>query len=85
MNYKNKPLNYKLDNIPNSQDLPDIKMLNYGVSLTEKEMMLKNRALIGDNPGFIDLNAIESMDINTLEEFELAEITFKEGLVGRLY
>ncbi len=27
----NKPLNYKLDNIPNSQDLPDIKMLNYGV------------------------------------------------------
>ncbi len=48
-------------------------------------MMLKNRALIGDNPGFIDLNAIESMDINTLEEFELAEITFKEGLVGRLY
>lgn len=81
----NKPLNYKLDNIPNSQDLPDIKMLNYGVSLIEKEMMLKNRALIGDNPGFIDLNAIESMDINTLEEFELAEITFKEGLVGRLY
>ncbi len=81
----NKPLNYKLDNIPNSQDLPDIKMLNYGVSLIEKEMMLKNRALIGDKPGFIDLNAIESMDINTLEEFELAEITFKEGLVGRLY
>ena len=81
----NKPLNYKLDYIPNSQDLPDIKMLNYGVSLIEKEMMLKNRALIGDNPGFIDLNAIESMDINTLEEFELADITFKEGLVGRLY
>tara|TARA_Y100000590_G_C15715221_1_gene1011646 strand:- start:41 stop:727 length:687 start_codon:yes stop_codon:yes gene_type:complete len=81
----NKPLNYKLDNIPNSQDLPDIKMLNYGVSLIEKDMMLKNKALIGDNPGFIDLSAIESMDINTLEEFKLAEITFKEGLVGKLY
>ena len=81
----NKPLNYKLDNIPNSQDLPDIKMLNYGVSLIEKEIMLKNRALIGDNPGFIDLSATESMDINTLEEFELAEIIYKEGLVGSLH
>ena len=81
----NKPLNYKLDNIPNSQDLPDIKMLNYGVSLIEKEMMLKNRALIGDNPGFIDLSAIESMDINTLEEFELAEIIYKEGIAGSLH
>ena len=47
--------------------------------------MQKNKALIGDNPGFINLNSIESMDINTLEEFELAEIVFKEGLVKNLF
>ena len=47
--------------------------------------MLKNNALIGDNSGFINLNAIESIDINTLEEFELAEIIFKEGLVKKLF
>jgi CMP-N-acetylneuraminic acid synthetase len=47
--------------------------------------MLKNKALIGNNPGFISLNAIESMDINTLEEFELAEIIFKEGLAKKLF
>ena len=81
----NEPLNYDLGNVPNSQDLPDIEMLNYGVSLINREIMLKNNALIGDNPGFINLNAIESMDINTLEEFELAEIIFKEGLVKKLF
>ena len=47
--------------------------------------MQKNKALIGDNPGFINLNAIESMDINTLDEFELAEIIFKEGLAKKLF
>ena len=81
----NKPLNYDLTNVPNSQDLPNIEMLNYGVSLINREIMQKNKALIGDNPGFINLNSIESMDINTLEEFELAEIVFKEGLVKNLF
>ena len=28
-----KPLNYTLKNIPNSQDLPDVKRLNYGISI----------------------------------------------------
>ena len=81
----NKPLNYNLANVPNSQDLPDIEMLNYGVSLINRDIMLKNKALIGDNPGFINLNAIESMDINTLDEFDLAEIIYKEGLVKNLF
>ena len=26
-----KPINYSLENVPNSQDLPDIKKLNYGI------------------------------------------------------
>ena len=82
---ENKPLNYDLKNVPNSQDLPDIEMLNYGISLINRKIMLKNKALIGNNPGFISLNAIESMDINTLEEFELAEIIFKEGLAKKLF
>ena len=82
---ENKPLNYDLKNVPNSQDLPDIEMLNYGISLINREIMLKNKALIGNNPGFISLNAIESMDINTLEEFELAETIFKEGLAKKLF
>ncbi|OUU28801.1 MAG: hypothetical protein CBC04_00655 [Verrucomicrobia bacterium TMED44] len=81
----NKPLNYDLGDVPNSQDLPDIEMLNYGVSLINREIMLKNKALVGDNPGFINLNSIESIDINTLEEFELAEIIYKEGLVEKLF
>ena len=68
-----KPLNYRLDNVPNSQDLPDVKRLNYGISIITKESMLKNRSLIGDNPGFYELNHFESVDVDTPFDFFIAE------------
>ena len=80
-----KPLNYDLSNVPNSQDLPDIQMLNYGISIIEKEKMKSLRALVGENPGFIELNEIESTDINTLDEFNSAELLYKHGLVEKLW
>ena len=79
-----KPMNYDLSNVPNSQDLPDIQMLNYGISIIEKKTMEINKALIGNNPGFTQLNTIQSIDINTLEEFEIAELLFENNLIPNL-
>lgn len=42
-----KPLNYDLDNQPNSQDLPDIFSINFGICLITKADLLKNRNVIG--------------------------------------
>jgi N-acylneuraminate cytidylyltransferase len=74
----NKPLNYNLDNIPNSQDLPNVKRLNYGISLITKEAMLKNKSLIGDNPGFYELDHFESVDVDTPFDFFVAEQIYKK-------
>jgi CMP-N-acetylneuraminic acid synthetase len=68
-----KPLNYDLNNIPNSQDLPDVKRLNYGISIIARESMLKNRSLIGNNPGFYELDHFESVDVDTPFDFFIAE------------
>ena len=68
-----KPLNYSLDNIPNSQDLPNVERLNYGISIITRESMLKNRSLIGDNPGFYKLDHFESVDVDTPFDFFIAE------------
>jgi CMP-N-acetylneuraminic acid synthetase len=73
----NKPLNYSLDNIPNSQDLPNVKRLNYGISLITKEAMLKNKGLIGDNPAFYELDDIESIDIDTPFDLLIAKEVYK--------
>ena len=68
-----KPLNYDLNNVGGSQDMKEIKRLNYGIAIIERNKMLKLRRLIGDNPGFYELDEIESIDIDTEGDFFIAE------------
>lgn len=74
----NKPLNYDLNNVPNSQDLPDVKRLNYGISIITRESMLRNRSLIGNNPDFYELDHFESVDVDTPFDFFIAEQIYNE-------
>ena len=60
-----KPLNYDLDNVPNSQDLPDVVKLNYGISIIDREIMRTKNRIVGNNPGFYKLDEIESIDVDT--------------------
>ena len=73
-----KPLNYRLDNVPNSQDLPDVKRLNYGISIITRESMLRNRSLIGNSPDFYELDHFESVDVDTPFDFFIAEQIYNE-------
>ena len=68
-----KPLNYDLNNIPNSQNLPNVERLNYGISIISRSSMLKNRSLIGNSPDFYELNHFESVDVDTPFDFFIAE------------
>ena len=68
-----KPLNYDPTNAPNSQDLPDIVSINYGICIISKEDMIKHRNIVTDNPYFYKLDEIESMDIDTEFDFMVAE------------
>ena len=68
-----KPLNYTLDNVPNSQDLPDVVKLNYGITIIGRDLMKRKRAVVGYNPGFYKLNEIESIDVDTEFDWMVAE------------
>ena len=72
-----KPINYDLDNVPNSQDLPDIVKLTYGISIIDKDVMFQKAGLVGDNPGFITLDEIESTDIDTEFDWQIAEAIYE--------
>ena len=72
-----KPINYDLNNVPNSQDLPDIEMINYGITIVDKNIKKNKSRVIGDKPNFIILNEYEGVDINTPFEFQTAEIIYK--------
>lgn len=71
-----KPLNYDIKNSPNSQDLPDIFAINYGISLIKRQDMLKYKNIVTNNPSFIVLDEIEGIDIDTELDFEFANYLY---------
>lgn len=73
-----KPLNYDVRKSPNSQDLPNIYSINYGISIIKKEDMIEYKNVVTENPTFIVLDEIESVDIDTELDFEFAEFLYNK-------
>lgn len=76
-----KPVNYDKENAPNSQNLPDIKALNFGFTLVKRESLIKNRNIIGDKSLFVTTSGIESVDIDTPLDFYIAEQIYNKVIV----
>ena len=74
---KNKPINFRIDKTPNSQNLPNIIKLNFAINILETEYMKTKKTLIGNKPFFYRLNQVEGHDVNTPYEFEFAKYLFK--------
>lgn len=73
-----KPLNYDIKNSPNSQDLPNIHQITYGVCIISKEDMIEYGNIVTNNPTFKVLDEIESTDIDTEFDFMVAETIYKK-------
>ena len=74
----NKPINYDPKNAPNTQDLPDIIKLTYGINIISRENMIKFRNVVGNKPAFYVLEDEETIDIDTPLDFEFAEHLYKK-------
>lgn len=73
-----KPLNYNITQSPNSQNLPDIFSINYGISLIRRDHMKKYKNIVTKTPTFIILDEIEGVDIDTELDFEFADYLYKK-------
>ena len=73
-----EPLNYEIEKSPNSQDLPDIYKITYGVCLIQKDLMLKYCNVVSSDPSFYVLDEIESTDIDTEFDFMVAEAVYQK-------
>lgn len=68
-----KPLNFAKDNLPRSQDLNPIYRETSGIYVFKREVFQFYRARIGEHPFIKEVGFREAIDINTLQDFELAE------------
>ena len=76
-----KPLNYSLEKAPNTQDLPNIFALNYACSIISRENQIKYSNLCGKNPFFYELSQFEAIDIDTMYDFEIAQLLYKNQFI----
>lgn len=67
-----RPLNYKPPR-PNTQELPEIYGLNYGLNMIRRRDMMIYKDFVGDKPKVFETPENESMDIDTTNDFLLAE------------
>ena len=68
-----KPLNYTLDNIPRTQDLPVIYEETSGFYIYRKEVIQRLNRRIGERAYLVEVNGIEAIDIDEEDDFYIAD------------
>lgn len=63
---------YDINNIPNSNDLPDTIIESMGLYAIRSEVALRKKMRIGDMPYLMQCDPIEGIDVNYQNEFDLA-------------
>jgi len=74
---KDAPLNYSADKTPKSQDLPEIVSLNFAITIINRELMRRKGNVVGERPKFLQLDRLESIDIDDQLDFDIAEYIYK--------
>ncbi len=77
-----KPINYKLDKTPKSQDLPNIMALNFAINLIERKRLIEISHYVGKNPYLYPIDKVEAIDIDDMVDFEFAEFMYKKLRMG---
>jgi CMP-N-acetylneuraminic acid synthetase len=70
--YDGKPVNYAIEESPNSQNLPDVLALTFGISIVARDSMRQRSNVVGYRPFFYALDEVEAVDIDTDTDFECA-------------
>jgi CMP-N-acetylneuraminic acid synthetase len=71
--YKGKPLNYSMDDLVTTQSLEPVYVETGAFFIFHRDVFLKLRRRIGNDPYMHIVDEFEKIDIDTAEDFALAE------------
>lgn len=75
--YQGKPLNYSPQSIPRTQDLDPVLVETSGFFVFRKELWTRYKRRIGLNPYIQIVDDMEAVDIDTRQDYELAQKLMK--------
>lgn len=71
-----RPFNYDLEHIPRTQDLEPLYTETCGLFVYTRDLIINKKRRIGDKPYLVEVSKIEACDINTKEDFVIANAIF---------
>jgi N-acylneuraminate cytidylyltransferase len=74
--YNNNPINYTLENTPNSQDLTPIVFPTFNIMICKIDSLLKTKNIITENCLFYQVEDNEVIEIDDQLEFDIAEFLY---------
>ena len=77
------PLNYELNNIPRTQDLPVLYQETSSFYIYRKDIILDKRRRIGERPYIVEVGEIEGIDIDEQEDFIIADALYNYKFLNR--
>lgn len=72
-----RPFNYQVDHIPRTQDIAPMYTETCGLYVYTRDVILGKKRRIGDRPYLIEVSKIEACDINTKDDFVVADAIFQ--------
>ena len=75
---RKKPINYKLEKQPMSQNLSGIFKFIPALSIMSKRLIIKYKNVLGKKPYKMNIERPESFDIDTIYDFKLAELYYRK-------
>lgn len=70
--YKGKPINYDLEDVPRTQDMEPVWVETSAFFIFKKEIFVEHGRRIGYNPYIQEVSGIETVDIDTKEDYDFA-------------
>ena len=77
------PVNYDPYNQPRSQDLPKYTALNFACNIIRTNVMKEMGIVVGMPHIEVPIDKIQALDIDDLEDFEIAETLYNKRLKGK--
>lgn len=76
-----RPMNYELDNIPRTQDLKPVWLETSGFYIYEQQVINQMGKRVGNKPFLVEVDKIESIDIDEKIDFEIADAVYNYFLM----
>ncbi len=76
---KEKPLNFDVDHFPRTQDLEPVYMETSGAFVFLREVFRQYNRRVGVHVKLVEVGEVESCDIDTEEEFLIADAIYMHG------